>query len=173
MMCDIPVWWTQWSHPAPGSWRGQNRRESLQPGKYFRIKHFFEIIPSLIPHNRLSDIIITQMHFFKIIPSPHLTATVDPEVNPLVHELLQLRRVGLRHLSWIEREIWKNSRIIGIYFTIRTVEPEPSVMVCLWLTVSAFDLNLSLTNNIAEDQQSACLPRLLILQLTTEFPIAE
>ena len=50
-------------------------------------------------------IIITHMHIFKIIPSPHLTATVDPEVNPLVHELLQLRRVGLRHLSWIEREI--------------------------------------------------------------------
>ena len=49
------------------------------------------------------------------IPSPHLTTTVDPEVNPLVHELLQLRRVGLRHLSWVEREIWKNSRIIGIF----------------------------------------------------------
>ena len=49
------------------------------------------------------------------IPSPHLTATVDPEVNPLVHKLLQLRRVGLRHLSWIEREIWKSSRIIGIF----------------------------------------------------------
>merc|ERR1719320_1388986 len=31
----------------------------------------------------------------------HLASPIDPEVNPLVHELLELRGVCLRHLSFL------------------------------------------------------------------------
>ena len=40
--------------------------------------------------------------FFK---SANLTPAIDPEVNPLVHELFKLWGVCLRHLGMLDKEL--------------------------------------------------------------------
>ena len=39
------------------------------------------------------------------VSSANLTPAVDPEVNPLVHELLELWGVCLRHLGLLDKEL--------------------------------------------------------------------
>ena len=47
--------------------------------------------------------------------SANLTPAINPEVNPLVHELFELWGVCLRHLGMLDKELWNRTRlIIGI-----------------------------------------------------------
>ena len=93
---DIPAWWTRWSRPEPNSWRDQSHRGCLQPEK-----------------NVLLTIVFSLRLLFS--NSANLTPAIDPEVNPLVHELFELWGVCLRHLGMLDKELWNRTHlIIGI-----------------------------------------------------------
>ena len=89
---DMPAWWTRWSRPEPNSWRDQSRRGCLQPEITFCFQVF--LIRLLFSN------------------SANLTPAIDPEVNPLVHELFELWGVCLRHLGMLDKELWNRTHII-------------------------------------------------------------
>merc|ERR1719365_152475 len=92
-------WWVK--HPSLLQIRRERAAQNL-----------LNAVPSLHHHNlvlrfllgELNRVIQHQVHEgVKTTKSTfHLAAAIDPEVNPLVHKLLELRGVCLRHLSLLD-----------------------------------------------------------------------
>ena len=67
-------------------------------------------VPSTWKFWSLNDLMMKSLRLsLHLQQNTHLASAIDPEVNPLVHKLLELRGVCLWHLSLLDSGLWKNN----------------------------------------------------------------